>query len=460
VAGAENYVVYMLGTKYMDTVGTTNGTSFVINGVSQTELRWVSVSAVGPNDARSRRANAILKTPGIWNCTFPYDMTIRVISPAPGTQPSCLNHTGVPVKVEITNVGSSSLSNIPLSYSFMGNNISETYSGTIAPGASVIHTFGTTITYSNPATYYLAASVLHQADSNAFNNTFTSKFTLTSSAPITAGQVETFDGFTVCSVLSNCEDGDCALGAGWTNQGNQEYDDIDWRVVQGITPTSGTGPIGDHSNVNGSGNFLYLEPSGDCYEREAIVVTPCIDLSGMQEPVVDFWFNMNGADMGTLHVDLMTSAEWILDVIPSISGNQGQAWQKAVVDLRTYVGGVVALRFRGLTGNGNLSDLAIDDFALTDVTGISEESAASIGLQYYPNPAGNKLMVSFMNEQGGESVIRMIDMAGRIVLPSSYTTGRGMQNVELNLASLSPGTYLLRIETPNTVAHARIQIAR
>jgi hypothetical protein len=460
VPGAESYVVYMLGPKYMDTVGTTSGTSFIVTGVSQTELKWVSVSAVGPNDARGRRANAIVKNPGIWNCTFPYDMTIRVISPAPGTQPSCLNHTGVPVKVEITNVGSSALSNIPLSFTFMGNNVNETYSGTLPAGASAIHTFGSTVSYSNPGTYYLAASVLHQADSNAFNNTFSSKFTVTSSTAITAGQIETFDGFSVCSVLSNCEDGDCSLSAGWTNQDNQEFDDIDWRVVQGITPTSGTGPLGDHSNVNGSGNFLYLEPSGDCYGRVASVVAPCIDLSGMLEPVVDFWYNMYGADMGTLHVDLMIAAEWVLDVIPPISGNQGQAWKKAVVDLRSYVGGTVALRFRGVTGNGNLSDLAIDDIALTDVTGLTEDPAASIGLSYFPNPAGDRLYVSFLNETGKVAEINLIDMSGRQVLPAVQSNLMGTNQVDLDVSGLVPGTYLLRIKTQNTVAYARVQVVR
>ncbi|HRZ76066.1 MAG TPA: S8 family serine peptidase, partial [Bacteroidales bacterium] len=460
VPGAESYVVYMLGNKYMDTVGTTTATHYIISGVNQTEVRWVSVSAVGPNNARGRRANAIVKNPGIWNCTFPYDMTIRVISPAPGTQPSCINHTGVPVKVEIINVGSSPLTNIPLSYSFQASNLNETFTGTIAPGTSAEHTFGSTISYSNPGTYYLAASVLHQADSNAFNNTFTSKFTVSSAAAMTSGSIQNFDAMTVCSVVSDCEAVDCSLDGGWTNQNNEEYDDIDWRVVQGITPTSGTGPLGDHSTTNGSGNFIYLEPSGDCYGREALVVSPCLDLSGMQHPVLDFWYNMSGADMGGLHVDLMTQAEWILDVVPPVTGNQGQGWKKGVVDLGSYTGSVVAVRFRGITGNGNLSDLAIDDVALVDATGIAEESARRIGLEYYPNPVSQRLHVRFINEEGSMAQVSLVDMAGRPVVPAAMVQGQGWQQLELDLSDVSRGSYLLRIAGQRHVAYGRVVVVR
>jgi hypothetical protein len=38
-------------------------------------------------------------------------------------------------------------------------------------------------------------------------------------------------------------------------------DKIDWRALNGITPTSNTGPIGDHTLGTIEGVFLYLEPT-------------------------------------------------------------------------------------------------------------------------------------------------------------------------------------------------------
>lgn len=460
VPGAESYVVYMLGSKYMDTVGVTLDNHFIISGVHQSETKWVSVSAVGANNARGLRANAIEKVPGIWNCTFPYDLMLEIVSPAPGHHPSCIDHSSVMVKVALSNVGSLAVSNIPVVTTLGGLVQSETFTGTILPGETAYHTFANPLNLSATGTFYVNASVQYPLDSNVYNNLFTSKVMIKNLPAITNGQLETFDAFSACSIVSDCEEVSCSLEGGWNNEANDDLDDIDWRTVQGITPSSGTGPLGDHTKPDGSGNFVYLEASGDCYEREAHMVSPCLDLSGMTYPVLDFWYNMFGNDMGSLHIDVMTASEWILDVMPPITGNQGQAWKKAVLDLSSYTSGKVAVRFRGITGPGNLSDIAIDDIALVDATALNEDPARQLGLHYFPNPAQDVLHLQF-NPEGLQSVnVHILDISGRSVIPALSASGSVTSSFDIDLGGLPSGTYIIRVTTDKVVAHEKFQIVR
>ncbi len=80
----------------------------------------------------------------------------------------------------------------------------------------------------------------------------------------------------LCGTDMNCMTEICPLDNGWENLSNGEEDDIDWRVNTGSTPSTGTGPSSD---VSGTGNYLYLEASGGCNGLEALLVSPCIDLS-------------------------------------------------------------------------------------------------------------------------------------------------------------------------------------
>src|SRR5690606_602219 len=87
VEGAVAYQVYLLGEKYMDSAGfvtTTNATVYA----SSTQTQWVSVAAIGPDNAISKRAFAIQKLPGTFGCTLDppvAEFTSYCNETAPGT---------------------------------------------------------------------------------------------------------------------------------------------------------------------------------------------------------------------------------------------------------------------------------------------------------------------------------------------------------------------------------------
>ncbi|MCB9169523.1 MAG: fibronectin type III domain-containing protein [Flavobacteriales bacterium] len=145
--------------------------------------------------------------------------------------------------------------------------------------------------------------------------------------------------------------------------------DLQWLQYDAPTPSTSTGPDADHTS--GSGQYLYCEASSPNYpSKTAILTSPCFDLSSYTNVSMTFWRHMYGADMGTLSVDVqMNDGPWT-NGIWTLSGDQGNNWVQATVDLTPYLSANTRVRFRGITGNNYASDMAIDDVALTGTSGV------------------------------------------------------------------------------------------
>ncbi|MFD2822446.1 immunoglobulin-like domain-containing protein [Lacinutrix iliipiscaria] len=150
------------------------------------------------------------------------------------------------------------------------------------------------------------------------------------------------------------------LGA-WTQSTS---DDIDWTVDANGTPSSNTGP----SSASQGTYYVFVEASSPNYpSRRAILNSPCFDLSGMSTPEFSFDYHMYGAaDMGTIDLEVSTDdgANWTS--IWNESGNKGNTWLSASVDLSAYAGGSVQLRFNRFVGSTWQADIAIDNINLSE----------------------------------------------------------------------------------------------
>ncbi len=70
--------------------------------------------------------------------------------------------------------------------------------------------------------------------------------------------------------------------------------------------------------------------------------------------------------MGDLHIDVLVDGVWHYDVRTPLSGDQGASWVPDTIDLSAYQGDRMTVRFRGVTGDGFHSDIAIDGIQLID----------------------------------------------------------------------------------------------
>jgi len=149
---------------------------------------------------------------------------------------------------------------------------------------------------------------------------------------------------------------------------NVTADNFDWTRDANGTPSSGTGPSGDHTT--GSGYYMYTETSSPRVAGDiALLDGPCFDFSGASSAMLEFWYHMYGASMGTLQVDVSTNCTAWTNVF-SLSGNKGNTWFMASIDLTSFAGSsTLNIRFRGIRSSSYQGDMAIDDISITTVAG-------------------------------------------------------------------------------------------
>ncbi len=139
-----------------------------------------------------------------------------------------------------------------------------------------------------------------------------------------------------------------------------------WRVNSGPTDSSGTGPLADHTSR--SGNFVFTEANDGASSDTTELISPSIDLSAALSPELSFYYHMYGTGTGTLGVEVNAGAGYTN--LWSLSGQQQTAdtdpWRKASVDLSSYAGNTITIRFVGTKGADYLGDMAIDDVLLSE----------------------------------------------------------------------------------------------
>jgi hypothetical protein len=182
---------------------------------------------------------------------------------------------------------------------------------------------------------------------------------------VTAPFTETFD------VLGNLGPFTDAFGAG---SGSSVAATLAWTQDAAGTPSSGTGPSDD---VTGGGYYMFTETSGGGSNKTAVLFSACVDATSLPSACLSFSYHMYGATQGTLEVRVNGDSAW------SASGNLGNQWINAQVDVSAWASGNMLIEFVGLTGTSFTSDMAIDKVSVgaCQVAGCTDSTA------YNYNPA-------------------------------------------------------------------------
>jgi hypothetical protein len=177
---------------------------------------------------------------------------------------------------------------------------------------------------------------------------------------------ETFNGLSGCYDSSDCDDVTCDLSSG-SSFTNSTADLGDWYVASS-TVSSGTGPTGDNPNgpSNGAGMALVMESSAAC-PSTIDAFSPVLDVTSLTNGVlVTMAYHMFGDDMGTLQIDVEESnAPGTWTTLWSLSGNQGDQWLSIPI-IYQPTSSQIRFRVRGTYGSGFESDMAFDDFCVSN----------------------------------------------------------------------------------------------
>lgn len=225
---------------------------------------------------------------------------------------------------------------------------------------------------------------------------------------------------------------EAGIGA-WTQDSG---DDLDWIVNASGTPSNNTGPS---NSVDGS-NYIYVEASGNDTgfpNKRAVLTSPCFDLNDVTSPSFSFQYHMFGDDnFGSLDVEASNDEGATWTSIWTRSGNQGDSWQTASIDLSTYVDSGLQLRFNRVTGTTWRADAAIDGVRLTagGETGggdcVSGDISLSITFDDYPE----------------ETSWTLINSEGTVVASDSYSTANpDRSTITETFSSLTNDTYTFTI---------------
>lgn len=369
VINADSYEISMLGNKYMDSIGIASSNFYILKNISNTNEYWLSVKALNSSQGIvGRRANAIQKVPGTFQCPVAVDVSVsKIISPQNGQLPSCQSLDSIDVVVEIQNAGFTRQGNFPVSI-LLNNGLTNTiqFTDTLELYEKRIISFPVKANLGSGNSHFFKAWTDLSTDLKSSNDTANAIVTIFSGQSANVPMNESFDQFSLCAITTNCGATICNLTSGWINETNNLSDDIDWRTNSGGTFSNGTGPSGDHTS--GNGNYLYLEASGNpvCSDKTALLTSPCMDLSFVQQPELSFWYHMSGSAIGELHVDILANGVWHEDVTAPLIGQQGNIWIQRIVDLSPFSGQTINVRFRGITGPDFASDIAIDDISVKD----------------------------------------------------------------------------------------------
>ncbi|MEM6347632.1 MAG: LamG-like jellyroll fold domain-containing protein, partial [Bacteroidota bacterium] len=199
-------------------------------------------------------------------------------------------------------------------------------------------------------------------DANLANDTMATSNVISSNAVVLPGQpwVEDFETFIVGNPGT--------LVNGWT-RGNLSPTNV-WNVEDATGAnenSSDTGPFFDNTNFGTPGGiYMFIETSGGANGSVYDLISPCIDLSGVTGPTLEYAYHMYGSEMGYLVTQVLSNGTWI--TVDSLQGQQqtagSDAWGIRSVSLGLYAGQVIQIRFIGEKGSGFRSDASIDDVTI------------------------------------------------------------------------------------------------
>jgi len=162
---------------------------------------------------------------------------------------------------------------------------------------------------------------------------------------------------------------------GWTNNG--------WTLNSSLTPNNGTGPSDDinpNTFLPGGGRYMYMRsypfynsnylPSvsmtSECYVPESPYNNP--------DTWFKFFYHMYGSGIGTIDVLVNGKNIW------SKSGNKGDQWNYAQIDLANYVDDYVIFEIVATTTGEYECDMAIDNISIGEyevILGCMDETACN-----------------------------------------------------------------------------------
>ncbi|XP_054882637.1 MAM domain-containing glycosylphosphatidylinositol anchor protein 2-like isoform X3 [Poeciliopsis prolifica] len=177
-------------------------------------------------------------------------------------------------------------------------------------------------------------------------------------------------------------------------------DEFDWirqsGTKEGTTYTPNTGPSSDHTGSS-PGFYMFIETSRPGLEGDkARLMSPIFNIntksvsssSASNNPIYcfTFFYHMFGKHIGALNIFLRLKGQMLTDALVwSLTGNQGNYWQQARVNIHpttTFQVVMEGVRGSGIEGNIAIDDVTIEEGECKDSPSNNLKSLASLPSYY------------------------------------------------------------------------------
>lgn len=427
VSGATAYEVSMLGAKYMDSIGTTTGTDFVVQIPSGT-AGWFSVRALGPDNARGERAVAVEKPTTEFGCLWS--------APIAGFSPDCPS-AGTGHCFDITDESVNTSGSASYMWYFPG--------GTPATSTDP----NPTVCYSTDGTYDVAMVV-----DNGFGTD--SIMILDAITVLPTRTLPYVDGFEDYSNFINIEE---------------------WSAESPGNPTGFI--VTTQASLTGNKSAMLLNNNQTAGSVDELISGP-IDLSVLganDELTIDFRYayrKKQASNTEWLRVSVTEGCEdnWVIrktlfgDMLSPLVASQ--SWYPSTDDdwttvhmtnvTSSFFTGDFRMKFTFESDGGNnffIDDINIFNSAEAGLETLSQEISEVL---VYPVPTNSELNVSFGLMESNRTNLEIIDITGKSVQVESVNGKSGSNLAILDVSGLSPGVYFVKINSGNETARERFVI--
>lgn len=441
LAGAEEYELYKLGVKYMEIVGTTTTNSITIPITNSNDPIWYAI--VAKNNSlgwKSRRTNALFYAGGLLNCSFSNDLNLNAINNTASDFNFVCNTSPVIISTSVINSGTSPQSNFLMRYQINGQTpVDQIYNGTLNPGQQMNFQFTTPVSLSVDGNYQLTVSVLNSGDLNTLNNNKQLNFyATTQAAPI--------------NITENFE---------------TTFPPQSWSIINAdnnttwVERTNVIGINGANSKVAYMNNYSYNAPL-----QLDIIQSKIYDLTNVSSANLNFHLakaQYSAASSDGLRVEISTDCGLTyssiyfkdgltLSTMPSYvtsiwTPTLASHWRSETINLSSYLGQVVQIRFININGYGNST--YIDNINLVGGTlAVENSNIKNNTISIFPNPSNDgEFSIKFAKASFKTVHVTILDMAGRMVYQTTATPKNSTLNVSANLTK---GNYIVKIISEKT----------
>ncbi|KAA9333617.1 T9SS type A sorting domain-containing protein [Adhaeribacter soli] len=358
------------------------------------------------------------------------------------------------VTVTIRNLGSNTLTSIPVTYSVNGTPIPapETFTGSLNSGASATYTFTAKANLAAAGPYTIQASTALPGDANAANNATTVTVTNSLSAGLPQLNFETpATGIGAMRIVTNARSA-VTEGAGASN-GSGSTKGL---IMDGVNHTGWTLPTtGINAWASNPDHFssatICFSPAGGNPNDPLFLVFDLKQLYKGANVNTNFRVMVNGTQVGPTYNPPFDPNNPATPIV----------WRRISVDLTSYknLPGIeislessVKEEYANGAGTANLIDnLEVIRANPSGTTGLKDD-VLQAKLSVFPNPSAGIFNVSLA--QGKALELEVTDLSGKVVMKQSTKANNG----RLDLSKAAKGIYLLKVMAEGTFSVRKIVV--